>query len=482
MSRFSAVKKGSRTKTVNVAGGEAFKESSKLELISTLLTTFLTDKYYESANGTVERIKNVIQGIKDKLFVAKAAVYARNKYGMRSVSHLVAGELAHQVKGVDWAKRFYDKVVYRPDDMAEILSYYIHNYEKPIPNSLKKGLAKAFDKFDAYQLGKYRGESHELSLVDVINLVHPKPNVKNAKALEALIKGTLKSVDTWEKELTQAGQKATSAEEKEELKAGVWKKLIKEKKIGYFALLRNLRNILEQAPDMIDEAVDLLTDEKLIKSSLVLPFRFQTAVREIEQVSATGAKKVIRGLNKAIDISCANVPKLDGETLVVLDVSGSMNGRPLEIGSLFAAILAKANDADVICFATTAVNVNINTGDTVLSIAEKLCRKESECGGGTDFHSFWKLMKKKYERIIILSDMQGWIDYNAPTADYAKYKKDYNVSTKVFSFNLNDYGTIEFPEKDVYCLAGWSDKVFDTIKLFETDKDALIAEVEKVII
>jgi hypothetical protein len=313
-------------------------------------------------------------------------------------------------------------------------------------------------------------------------LVHPKPTTKNSKALKALIEGKLKSKDTWEKELTQAGQKATSEEEKEELKADVWKKLIKEKKIGYFALLRNLRNICEQAPDMVDEACDLLVDEKLIASSLVLPFRFQTAMREIEQVNATGAKKVIRALNKAVDISCKNVPEFKGETLVVLDVSGSMVGKCLDIGSLFAAVLAKANDADVICFASNAKIININTADSVLTIAEKLAREESGLGGGTDFHSFWHLMRKVYDRIIILSDMQGWEHYSAPTADFVKYKVSTGAKSKVFSFNLNDYGTIEFPEKDVHCLAGWSDKVFELMKLLEVDKQALISEIEKVVI
>jgi hypothetical protein len=37
-----------------------------------------------------------------------------------------------------------------------------------------------------------------------------------------------------------------------------------------------------------------------------------------------------------------------------------------------------------------------------------------------------------------------------------------------------------FPEKNVYCLAGFSEKVFDIIKLLETDKDALINEIEKI--
>lgn len=482
MSKFSQTKTKtiSKRKTINKAGGEAFKESTKLELVSTLLTSFITDKFYESSNDTITRIQNLCTTVKDKLFVAKSAIYARTKFGMRSVSHVVAGEIANIVKGETWTKNFFDKVVYRPDDMSEILAYYMNSYGKPIPNSLKKGLAIAFDKFDTYSLAKYRGEGHEISLVDVVNLVHPRPSEKNEKALRDLVNGELRSKDTWEKELSAVGQKTDNEEEKEELKAEVWAKLIKEKKIGYFALLRNLRNIIEQAPEMIDEACNLLIEKKAIEKSLVLPFRFQTAIKELSIIGTKDSRKVISALNKALDISLSNVPKFEGDTLVILDVSGSMQGKPLDIGSLFGAIIAKSNSADIICFATNAKMINVNLDDTTNSIAEKIASMTNTLGGGTDFHSFWHLIKKNYDRIVILSDMQGWAGFNVPSSEFKQYKKFYNNNVKLFSFNLNDYGTLQFPEENVYCLAGWSEKTLDAMKLLEKDKTALIKEIEKI--
>ena len=68
----------------------------------------------------------------------------------------------------------------------------------------------------------------------------------------------------------------------------------------------------------------------------------------------------------------------------------------------------------------------------------------------------------------------------APTKVFGAYKSKYNANPYVYSFNLNDYGTIMFPEKNVFCMAGWSEKVFDLMKILETDKDALVAEVEKI--
>jgi hypothetical protein len=491
MTRFRTVYSGPKTKTINVAGGEAFKETPKLELVSILLTSFLQDKFYESSNRTMQRIIELIAG-SDKKFAAKAAIYARNKYGMRSVSHLVAGEIAKVIKGETWTKNFFDKVVYRPDDMLEIVSYYLARFNKPIPNSLKKGLAKAFNKFDEYQLAKYRGERSDFTLVDLVNLIHPKPTEKNKVALEKLINGTLTSIDTWEKELTQAGQVAKSAEEKSKLKAEAWQKLIKERKIGYFALLRNLRNVIEQAPNLVDDAIELLIDEKLISKSLVLPFRFLTAYKEIEAMGNTEAKKVIKALNKAIDISCKNVPQFDGKTAVILDCSGSMTGSsmrstsPADIGALFAALMLKYNDADLILFSDNAKYLSVNTDDSIMTIAQKIISNFESAG--TNFHAPFKILKKNYNRIVVLSDMQGWMTDSDgfyctagnPAKAYADYKKNYNANPTVFSFNLNDYGTLMFPEKNVYCLAGWSDKCFEIMKFLESDKEALIKEIEQI--
>jgi len=123
--------------TINLAGGPAFAQSRKLELVSMLLTSFLEDQCYRKTSATAARLRELITSIEDKRFVAKAALYARREAGMRSVSHLVAGELAHSVKGADWTKRFYDRLSYRVDDVLEILAYTMAVYGKPVPNSLK---------------------------------------------------------------------------------------------------------------------------------------------------------------------------------------------------------------------------------------------------------------------------------------------------------------------------------------------------------
>lgn len=470
MSKFNT--KESPTKTTNLAGGEAFTQSPELEFVSILLTSFASNQFYQKEEKGFERIENLLPRI-DPEFAAKAIVYGRTKFGMRSISHVAAVKLSPFLKGKTWAKDFYASVIHRADDITEILSLA----KKKRTHAMTKGLAKAFEKFDGYQLAKYKGEGKGFSLVDAANILHPIPVDKNAEALRQLIKGELKNIDTWEAKLSEAGTKGESEEEKEASKSEAWKDLIISKKIGYFALLRNLRNIIEQAPEVVTQAIELLTNENLIKKSLVLPFRFTTAFEEVQKLSdGKVVREVLMGLNKAIDISCANVPKFDGETLVVLDESGSMGGKPAQIGSLFSAILVKSNNCDFMTFDDNARYRNVNPMDSTITIANSIKFRS----GGTNFHSIFKTANKAYKRIVILSDMQGWVGFNNPSRELNEYKKQFNCNPFVYSFDLQGYGTLQFPESNVFSLAGFSDKVFDIMNLLETDKKALINEIKKI--
>lgn len=452
-------------RTTNLAGGEAFQASPKLEIISLLATSFVQPQYYRSTQAGLTRLNQLIDVIPDKKLLAKAALYARRELGMRSITHALAAELAARAKGEVWTKNFYDRIVYRPDDATEILAYYLERYGKPIPNALKKGLALALPRFNEYRLAKYRGEGKKISLVDVVNLVHPN----STPAISKLVEGTLRSTDTWETKLTQAG-------DDEEKKRQAWTDLVKEDKLPYFATLRNLRNIMQQAPGVLDKALEKVTNEEAIRNSLVMPFRYVTALNAIKQESGPETRRVIAALNQAVDTSLANIPEFQGDTLVVLDVSGSMNGRPSEVGSLFAAALVKRNNADLILFSNHAEYKNLNIADSTITLAHSILFSV----GGTNFHSIFKTANRAYDRVFILSDMQGWMGYSVPTKTLEEYKQKTGANPKIYSFDLQGYGTLEFPEENIYAIAGFSDKVFDLVALLEKDRDALINKIQEI--
>jgi 60 kDa SS-A/Ro ribonucleoprotein len=475
MAKFSILNPLSRGKsapnTVNFEGGRAFTQTAKLELVSVLLTTFLEDEFYRTEKQTTEKVRELITKVGDPRFVAKAALYARNTYGMRSVSHLVAGELAKSVKGARWTKSFYAQVVRRPDDVMETLGYYLAVYGRPVPNSLKKGLGAALARFDEHQVAKYRREHGAFKMVDAVNLVRPKAT----SALSKLVRGELGPAQTWETKLTQAGTGETP-EQVAAAKSQAWGELVRERKLGYLALLRNVRNILTQAPDLVDDLCQQLADERAVRKSLVFPFQFLSAVEVLKQGNLSGASRVMDALNAAIDHSLANVPNFGGNTLVALDSSGSMVGRPQTIGSLFAATLVKATGADLMLFSDDARYVTLNRRDTTLTAAQSI----PFISGGTNFNAIFQRSNRAYDRIVILSDMQGWIGGGAPVQPFADYKTRYSVTPRVFSFDLKGYGTLQFPQERVYCLAGWSDQVFEIMQKLDRDPEALVRDVESV--
>lgn len=475
MAKFSILTPRSRGKaapnTVNLAGGRAFTQTAKLEFVSVLLTTFLEDEFYRSEKQTIETLRALIGKVGDPRFIAQAALYARHTCGMRSVSHLVAGELARSVKGAGWTKGFYARVVRRPDDVMETLGYYLAVYGRPVPNSLKKGLGAALAGFDEHQLAKYRREHGTFKLVDAVNLVRPPAT----PALSKLVRGELAPAATWETQLTQAGV-AETAEQVAAAKSQAWAQLVREHKLGYLALLRNVRNILTHAPEVVEELARQLADECAVRRSLVFPFQFLSAVDVLKQGNLPGAGRVMDALNEAVDHSLANVPVFEGSTLVALDSSGSMAGRPQTIGSLFAATLVKATGADLMLFSDSARYVSLNRRDTTLTAAQSI----PFISGGTNFPAIFERANRAYDRIVILSDMQGWIGGGAPVQAFADYEKRHRAAPRIFSFDLKGHGTLQFPRERVYCLAGWSDRVFEIMQKLDRDPEALVREVESV--
>lgn len=188
--------------------------------------------------------------------------------------------------------------------MPEFLAIYWRNGRTPLSAQVKKGLAKAFTKFNGYQLAKYNRDS-AIKLRDVLFLVHAKPVDKAQETIwTQLIDGTLPAPDTWEVGLSRGDDKAET-----------FTRLLQEEKLGYLALLRNLRN-------MMDVGVDTaLVEEKIITHkgrTKALPFRFVAAARACPQLEPA--------LDQALQANIEGSAPLPGKTVVLVDVSYSMTG------------------------------------------------------------------------------------------------------------------------------------------------------------
>ena len=556
MSKFNEKKKPVIPTAVNDMGEKAYLMDAKEALVATTLTTFLQNAYYETETEVIKRIKSDIAKT-DPLFVAKLAVYLRQEANMRSVSHLLAGELAKV--NADWKTRFFRKVLVRPDDMTEILAYYssINKGKKlKFTNAIKKAFKSKLESMDAYLIDKYKMKNKDFKLVDLVNLFRPLPNEKNAEAYKRLINGEsldgLYDSKIFEKEMSKAGQvTAQSDKTVEEAKSDAIESVLSNVKgMPIFNLLRNLRNILETAPHMVDEACKQLTNQNKVENSRLLPFRFAVAYDEILAVKQSGATKkvtskksivfekdiksstkakaeltetewntkkqqLLDAIETALEYSTMSIPELEGNVAVLVDHSGSVRGdnggsgrlsafgkgTKAMVGNLFGSMLAWRQDNVYIGnFGDRLINVPVNRKQRMLDFNKTSFDSGHSCGGRTENGLYIFLdkcikEKTKVDYLCIFSDMVigsggigGWDrSSNAGLGSFQELFKKFkavNPQCKTICVNVSQTkGTSVFDKSlQVLEVAGWSDKIFDTIKSNCVGYKELIKQIEAIVI
>lgn len=472
MSKFN---RGSSKLVKNNEGHIAYRMSLKDRLIIEVLASFFgEDKYYgDNSKDIVKDIREAC--ILDPAFVANLAVYARKAMNQRSISHVLVAELAHSTFGKKYVREAINEIVVRADDMSEILAYYINKFGKPIPNSLKKGIADRFLTFDEYSLAKYNGDK-VVKLRDILCLVHPKAKDEEQNNMfKRLLEGNLTTPITWQTKLSAKGNTKES-----------WEELIENNKLGYMALLRNLRNIIKSNPSNINKVYEILADKERVLKSKQLPFRFYSAFNTLSR-EGLGTSKVYTTLETAIKHSTSNIARLDGKTFISADVSGSMRmpiSQKSDISSSDIAVLMMAI-ANYICkeaitstFDTSFRLCPMSTNGGIMLNAAQV----SITGGGTDITLpiRYLINNKIYvDRIIMLSDNEINYGYKRTCQSYVEeYKKKVNPNVWVHAIDMQGYGTQQFCGTGVNIISGWSEKTLEFISTIENGTKDLRMEIE----
>ena len=257
----------------------------------------------------------------------------------------------------------------------------------------------------------------------------------------------------------------TSSIEKKE----VWEYLSSE--IGYMALLRNLKGMEDAgiSRDIKSKIASRISDKDEVARSRQLPFRFMNAYRELQHV---GYNYFLPALEDALEYSLANVPVLDGKTLIVIDNSGSMygwggsNGKMTfaDTANLFGVALAKrANDATVVVYGSNSEVLDFRKGASTFHVVKGI----RSMGGTTTGQTIERHYKKDYTRVVVLTDEQYGSYYGYRGDPYSVIEK----STPVYTWNLNGYKSGNKAETNRYTLGGLTDASFRTIPLVEASKD-----------
>src|SRR3990167_9824675 len=317
------------------------------------------------------------------------------------------------------------------------MAIYWQDGKQPISKQVKLGLAKAFLKFNEYQLAKYDSKDAKVKLRDVLFLVHAKPQDKAQEKLwKRLANNDLKTPDTWEVALSTGEDKKKT-----------WTRLLKEGNLGALAFLRNLRNMTEVG---VSKTVIRKAFEDM-DVSRVLPFRFITAARYAPQYEPELEALMLRSISSR--------PKLDGKTAILVDVSGSMNEvisdksevRRLDVAS-GVAMLARELGEDVSIY-TFSEKLFICPPRRGFALRDSIVNSQPHSGtrlGASVDHLNKNI---KYDRLIVITDEQS--RDQVPNPKGLGYM--INVST-----NKNGVGYGPWVHID-----GWSESVLDYISASE---------------
>lgn len=476
-------------------------KSPEFVLFETLVSTLYgSESMYEKTDDKVARMRGALVSVVGRHgqagaeYALRVAKFAREKMNIRTMPIVMLVELAKVLRDssiqVDGMRAGVAAVINRADELTDLYAYALTVFgsKKEVPLSLKKGVGDAFNKFDAYQFGKYN-RSEGLKFKDLLRIVHPKPaDIVRAEIFNKIMSESLEAPYTWEVELSKNGQ--LGAEQK--TKKQIWTELITREgsgSLGYMALLRNLRNMKEAgiSNDTWRLVASRISDPKQVEKSKQLPFGFINAYEIAKQEGLP--QLILDALTDATEQSLSNMPKLGDRVWIILDCSGSMGvgtnhftsvqqNTPIKIGAIFASALYKAAkgsfNVTLTMFDDHAKDVALNPRDSIFTNFERVMARNA--GGGTNLQS--ALDRKKtlgYEpdTVIVLSDMEvNRLDgHNSPNI----FRHD---CVKV-AVNLNSRGNTPIGEHAGWIqLSGWSERIFQYVN-FKRDTETIVQKLWK---
>lgn len=486
-------------------GDPSFARDAKSELF-VLAVNFMGEQentFYETGSDRQSRFVALLHQVtqQDAKWMQKFIPFLRNDAYMRTASVVAAVEYV-RAGGPEGAS-VVDSAIKRGDEPAELLGYYwaSNGGRKTLAKQVRLGLAQAANRlFTEFNSLKYDGTSRGIRFADVLEVTHPKATSPEQNWLfqylldqrhhgdwshmamaEALpMVAANRSMRTIEPEkrreylrahpdaLRQAGFTWESVSEwlgKGSMDAEAWEAMIPT--MGYMALLRNLRNF-DEAGVSDETAARLsmhLSEPQQVAKSMQFPYRFYTAYKN------TNSTRWAHALDRALDLSTSNIPKLKGRSLVLIDVSGSMttpmSGRSTmqmcEAAGVFgvAQFRAAGFEGNIVVFGESSADITMRKGTSVLK-GTALAMQNHGVGHSTNL---WPALTRHYaghDRVFCFTDMQ---------ANYAGVKPHLNVP--VYFWNLAGYRpAATVGSNGVYEMGGLSDVTFRQIALLEASKDA----------
>lgn len=483
-----------KTDTINEASGNAYSFTPKHALAQYAMTGCFNATFYATAENQLEKVLELSKNVEPE-FIARLALYCRERGFMKDMPALLCAILS--VKNRDLLAKVFPRVI----DNGKMLRNFVQIIRSGVVGrkslgSLPKRLVREWFETRNEEAIFRASVGQSPSFADIIKMVHPKP--KDAKR-EAFFGYMIdrKYDEAKLPELVQQYEafKASKIEDMPNvpfemltmlnLSTKNWVDIARN---GSWQMTRmNLNTFARHGVfnvEGIDKVIaDRLRNPELIAKARAFPYQLMNAYL---MASSDVPQVITEALQDAMEIAISNVPKFDGKVYVCPDVSGSMSSpatgyrqgstskvRCIDVAALVAAaVIRKNSDAEVLPFEQTVVEtLKLNSRDSVMTNATKLA---SIGGGGTNCSAPLALLNKrkaKGDLVIFVSDNESWVDAKqgrgtATMQEWQKFKQN-NPNARLVCIDIQPYGTTQAPDRqDILNVGGFSDQVFDVVKLF----------------
>ncbi len=496
-------KKDTNRTIVNADGFEATERTAKSELFVLAVGRFYgEDSFYESKNESTQRFVKLVHKItkSDPAWMAEFLKWLRNEGNIRTAA--IVGAAEYVKAGGPNGRSVVKSVIVRADEPAEMLAYWMNTHGKRVPQPIKRGIRDSAQAlYNERNFARWDSKSNAVRMADVVELTHPAPKAGwQSELFQYMLEDRHGRGNLDNKHLVYLSKRAacsTRADYLAELKAGnptiSWENVSSAGTgsmtaeewltlydfMGYMAKLRNLRNLDKANVDVRTKRIigNTLADPEQVAKSRQLPMRFYSAYKN---VSDDVWKSF---LSEALDHSLANVPKVAGKWLVMVDASSSMTYDYSNKGDLnyydaatvFEASFAKANNAVIRTYSSQGqLSAKMRlTGKNTLRIVEDLHKPSYNFSGGTD--TAGNLQRAfndgEFDHVLLLTDEQ----YNTGGGGYW-YGSRTNPSDVIpadvpmYVFNLAGYKAGHDIKPNRVTVGGLSDAAFGMIAAVEASK------------
>ncbi len=485
------------TDTVNEAGGTAYKLIPKAALANYAATGCFNHTFYADAGEQLEKVLTLAKEC-DAEFIAKTAVYAREKGFMKDMPALLVAVLSTKDKVL------FEKVFPRVIDNGKMLRNFVQIMRsgavgrKSLGSLPKRAVREWFENRKAEQIFKQSiGQSP--SFADVLKMIHPKPKDVEKEALYGYFIGREIDADKLP-EIVKAFEKFKNGDASEvpnvpfqmltalPISTKEWTQIARNAAWQMTRMNLNTfqRHGVFRDAEMVEMIANRLRDREAIRRAKVFPYQLLTAYKMAE-ANTEIPRQICEALQDAMEIAIENVPEINGKVYVFPDVSGSMSSavtgfrkgatstvRCIDVAALVAAaILRKNPTAEVLPFENSVVKVQLNPRDSVMTNAQKLA---AIGGGGTNCSAPLYALNQKKARgdlIIYVSDNESWMDstraWNRGTVTMRQWNDfaSRNPGAKLACIDIQPNAHTQARERaDILNIGGFSDQVFTLVSEF----------------